>query len=48
MENIQRLLIRGALGKDDRIFSGDLDVDACCAPGACVSPTLFEGLDDTN
>ena len=35
-------IIPGALGKEDRIFTGELDVDAC---GACTSPTLFEGLD---
>ncbi len=40
-------IIPGALGKDDRIFAGDIDVDLdCCANGACVSPTLFEGLED--
>ena len=39
-------IIPGALGKDDRFFSGDIDVDLdCCANGACFSPTLFEGLD---
>ncbi len=36
-------IIPGALGKDDRIFTGDIDVD--CVGGACSSPTLFEGLD---
>ena len=36
-------IIPGALGKDDRIFTGDIDVD--CIGGACTSPTLFEGLD---
>ena len=36
-------IIPGALGKDDRIFTGDLDID--CIDGACKSPTLFEGLD---
>ena len=35
-------IIPGALGKEDRIFTGELDLDAC---GACTSPTLFEGLD---
>ena len=40
-------IIPGALGKDDQIFAGDIDVDLdCCVNGACVSPTLFEGLDD--
>ena len=36
-------IIPGALGKDDRIFTGDIDID--CIGGACASPTLFEGLD---
>ena len=36
-------IIPGALGKDDRIFTGDIDID--CASGACLNPTLFEGLD---
>jgi formate C-acetyltransferase len=40
-------IIPGALGKDDAVFVGDLSVDLdCCANGACVTPTLFEGLDD--
>ena len=40
-------IIPGALGKDDEIFLGDIDVDldCCCTGGACESPTLFEGLD---
>ena len=38
-------IIPGALGKDDRIFAGDLDVELDCANGACGTPTLFEGLD---
>ena len=38
-------IIPGALGKDDRIFVGDIDVDLDCEGGACMSPTLFEGLD---
>ncbi len=39
-------IIPGALGKDDKIFMSDLDVDLeCCVNGACASPTLFEGLD---
>ncbi len=38
-------IIPGALGKDDRIFAGDIEVDFDCANGACMSPTLFEGLD---
>ena len=40
-------IIPGALGKDDKIFVGDIDVDLdCCVNGACATPTLFEGLDD--
>ena len=38
-------IIPGALGKEDRIFTGDIDVDLECLNGACVSPTLFEGID---
>ncbi len=38
-------IIPGALGKDDEIFVGDIDVDLGCEGGACISPTLFEGLD---
>ena len=38
-------IIPGALGKDDKIFVGDIDVDLDCPAGACMSPTLFEGLD---
>ena len=41
-------IIPGALGKDDRVFAGDLDVAVSfdCCEGACSAPTLFEGLDD--
>ena len=39
-------IIPGALGKDDRIFAGDIEVDLDCSNGACSSPTLFEGLDN--
>ncbi len=39
-------IIPGALGKDDKIFAGDIEIDLECADGACLSPTLFEGLDD--
>ncbi len=42
-------IIPGALGKDDMVFASDIaidvDLDECCVGGACVSPTLFEGLD---
>ncbi len=40
-------IIPGALGKDDKLFVGDISVDLEgyeCA--SCDSPTLFEGLDD--
>ncbi len=39
-------IIPGALGKDDRIFAGDIAVDLDCSNGACSSPTLFDGLDN--
>ena len=38
-------IIPGALGKDDRIFAGDIEIDLDCSTGACSTPTLFEGLD---
>lgn len=38
-------IIPGALGKDDKIFVGDIEVDIDCSNGACSTPTLFEGLD---
>ncbi|MBE6574303.1 MAG: formate acetyltransferase, partial [Ruminococcaceae bacterium] len=38
-------IIPGALGKEDKIFAGDIDVDLECCGGACFSPTLFESLD---
>jgi len=38
-------IIPGALGKEDKIFAGDIDVDIECCGGACFSPTLFESLD---
>ena len=38
-------IIPGALGKEDQIFCGDIDVDLDCGLGACNAPTLFEGLD---
>ncbi len=38
-------IIPGALGKDDQIFAGDIEVDFDCDNGACGTPTLFEGLD---
>ena len=56
-ENLERLIntqdgisntvsiIPGALGKDDRIFVGDLAIDLDCTNGACSTPTIFESLD---
>ncbi len=42
-------IIPGALGKDDKIFLGDIAVELdSCVGGACVSPTLFDGLDEEN
>ena len=41
-------IIPGALGKEDQIFVGDIDVDLDCGSGACFAPTLFEGLDVTD
>ena len=38
-------IIPGALGKDDEIFTGDIEVELGCENGACAVPTLFEGLD---
>ena len=39
-------IIPGALGKDDRIFMGDLAIDLDCVGGACADiPNLLEGLD---
>ena len=38
-------IIPGALGKDDKVFAGDIDIDLDCSNGACQTPTLFEGLD---
>ena len=46
-------IIPGALGKEDMIFTGDIEIEGdfqlegcSCGSGACASPTLFEGLDD--
>ena len=38
-------IIPGALGKDDQVFAGDIEVNLDCSNGACGTPTLFEGLD---
>ena len=37
-------IIPGALGKEDQIFMGDLEIEFGCA-GCGEAPTLFEGLD---
>jgi len=39
-------IIPGALGKEDKVFMGDLDVDLGCCNGACNTPTLFDGLEN--
>ena len=43
-------IIPGALGKDDRIFMGDLEIELDGIEGACATcadiPNLFEGLDN--
>ncbi|MBR7142504.1 MAG: formate C-acetyltransferase [Clostridia bacterium] len=41
-------IIPGALGKEDRIFAGDIEVNFDCAQGGCCTPTLFEALDEEN
>ncbi len=38
-------IIPNALGKDDNVFVGDIEIDSFCSNGACSTPTLFEGLD---
>ena len=44
-------IIPDALGKDNQVFMGDLDIEIagfngeCCNGGACDGATLFEGLD---
>jgi formate C-acetyltransferase len=38
-------IIPGALGKDDQIFAGDIEINLDCTIGACATPTLFDGLD---
>lgn len=37
-------IIPGALGKENQVFTGDLEVNLGCG-GSCSQPTLFEGLD---
>ena len=38
-------VIPGALGKDDKVFAGDLDLQLDCLDSACRIPNLEEGLD---
>ena len=38
-------IIPNALGKDDSVFVGDIEIDSFCSNVACSTPTLFEGLD---
>ena len=38
-------IIPSALGKDNQVFMGDIEIDLDCSNGACGTPTLFEGLD---
>jgi formate C-acetyltransferase len=39
-------IIPSALGKEDQIFAGDIEINIGCVSGACSTPTLFDGLDD--
>ena len=38
-------IIPGALGKDDQIFMGDLEVELSSCPSCDMGGNLFEGLD---
>ncbi len=38
-------IVPGALGQDDHIFTDDLVINFDCTNGACMIPTVFEGLD---
>ena len=39
-------IIPGALGKEDQIFAGDIEIDLdCCGDNCAATPTLFEGMD---
>ena len=38
-------IIPGALGKDDRVFAGDLEVELDCGAGCGVGGNLTLGLD---
>ena len=38
-------IIPGALGKEDQIFMGDLEIELGGCAGCGEAPTLFEGLD---
>lgn len=40
-------IIPDALGKNDRIFAGDLTVELDCDNSTCAPTSLFEALDDT-
>ncbi len=39
-------IIPDALGKNDRVFVGDLAIDLDCDDGTCAQLSLFDGLDD--
>lgn len=41
-------IVPGALGKEDQIFVGDIQVDLDLGCNSCSSPTLFEGLEYTD
>ena len=39
-------IIPGALGKEDQVFAGDIEIDLdCCGNNCAATPTLFEGMD---
>ncbi len=38
-------IVPGALGQDDHIFTDDLVINFDCTNGACMTPTMFDGLD---
>jgi formate C-acetyltransferase len=38
-------IIPGALGKEDQMFMGELDVELDSCPDCAAVPTLFESLD---
>lgn len=42
-------ILPGALGKDDRLFTGELDLDCLTSPSgdsACAIPTIFNSIDN--